>query len=96
MVRPPTNIAGGSSVGFGRPVVPDVNSRFGRGTTSRDGVPGRAVASQPSQGSMCSAAGQRQPMSRGGSPGIELRASTARAAVSGPTNTIRAPDASSR
>ena len=50
MFEPPANMVGGSSTPLGRPVVPDVYIRLGRGATSVGGSLGSAAASQLSHG----------------------------------------------
>ena len=68
MVPPPANIVGGSSVPFGSPVVPDVYSRFGRGTTSSGGSAGSPCDSHSSQSTMPGAPSHAQPTMIGRTP----------------------------
>ena len=86
MLVPPANMVGGSSTPLGRPVVPDVYIRLGRGDTSVGGSAGaRPLANQLSHGVSPGSSGQRQPDDeRRRRPAAAAPARSA--AVSGPTN----------
>ena len=91
IVGPPANIEGGSSVPFGRPVVPDVYSRLGRGTTSSGGSSAGPPATHVAQSVTSPRPLQRQPITVGRRPVASsaiATAASARSTVSGPTNTI--------
>ena len=90
MFEPPANMVGGSSTPLGRPVVPDVYMRLGRGATSVGGSPGSAAANQPSHGVRPSSAGQRQPTTRC-TPAWRAAARPV-STVSGPTKRTRVPE----
>ena len=65
MFVPPANIVGGNSVPLGRPVVPEVYSRLGRGTIESGGSMSRLAANQSSQSTTSSEAGQFHPTTMG-------------------------------
>ena len=88
--RPPANIVGGSSTPLGRPVVPDVYIRFGRGATPVDGSAADDPSSQSSHERTPATPSQRQPTTSG-TPACSA-AATPVAAVLGPTNSTLAPE----
>ena len=90
MLEPPANIVGGSSTPFGRPVVPEVYIRLGRGGTSTGGSSVAACASHWSHGVSPGSSGQRQPMTSG-TPACSAAASPV-VTVSGPTKRAAAPE----
>ena len=87
MSTPPANIVGGNSVPLGRPVVPEVYSRFGRGTIESGGS-SVATAGQPLVPVGHTLDAVAVPADDGVDAGLCALRATPRSTVSGPTNTI--------
>ena len=92
IVAPPANIVGGRSVPLGRPVVPEVSIRLGRGATESGGSSSGPAASHWSQ--VVTSSGSPCPQPTTDSTPACRAASTPRGAVSGPTKRIRESDSS--